>query len=836
MAERPTAPTLNCRNCGGPARPLKTSVVTLSISLSLLLIAPLWLQIAAPAEPNSHFSAASKSPRIAKLAPSSTEPNPAPIPGEALVRFDPPIAAALLNQLAESTQPFGQPPLPESLLIGARMPGDRANRAAPELAPLFNQLGVWAADAIDPVAGMWRLKLSEDSDPLLAISALTNRPGVAYAEANYPIYGFSREPNDPFFTRNNQWALRKVGAPEAWDITTGSDKITIAILDTGLAYGHNELRNKIITERGRNFVAEPANEFAWDDNGHGTYVAGIAAAETNNSTGIAGVAWNARLLPVKVLDYGYQGSIATLAMGLTYVTTQPVQVVNMSTGGPVRSRLLEEVARKAYDQGIVLIAAAGNDGVEKYNYPAAFDTVIAVGASDEQDKAATFSSYGPYLSLVAPGSNIRSLNWASDTDYADNYGTSPACPFVAGTVALMLSVNPNLTPRQVRNILEGTADLPANTPPLIVTPGAFPTPASDAFPTATPTPNATPIPVPLTAPASSQTATTGAIQATTLGSNYTARLGWGRLNTYLAVVAARNGDSFPVRQAVLTGSISGLPDLLDLTVTTDPGDTRFPDRSGRFEFTHLPPGTYRLVVESKKYNLRSASEFTVQGADGEIVRRDFDFSTEVNQALANSKAVGAFRGLTQIPTGDNVRYFPTTQHSIAGPFKEFWESRGGLPILGYPISEPFQENGLTVQYFERFVLEYHDEYARTRTEIQPRLLGTLAAKDRPEVAFKRLAEPGAAYTPSPNTLYFDETGHTLSGSFRTYWEANGGLALFGYPISEPFGMLGADGIVRQVQYFQRCRVDYFPEYESTPYYVQLGLLARDLAQANQLLK
>jgi subtilisin family serine protease len=749
-----------------------------------------------------------------------------------LVRFEPPLAEALLQELADATRPFAGPPLPEALLIGARLPGDRANRVAPELNSFTNRFGMWAADAIDPLAGMWRLKLGRGSDPYAAAATLNETRGVTYAEPNFPIYGFSQEPNDPFYTSNNQWALRKIGAPDAWDITTGSSDITIAILDTGLAYGHSELRNKIITETARNFVAEPANEFAWDDNGHGTYVAGLAAAETNNGTGMAGVAWNARLLPIKVLDYGYQGSIATLSMGLAYVTTQPVQVVNMSTGGPVRSRILEETAKKAFDKGIVLVAAAGNGGKEEFNYPAAFDTVIAVGASDDQDRPASFSSYGPYLSIVAPGTDILSLNWASDKDYARNYGTSPACPLVAGTVALMLSVNATLTPQQVRNILEGTADTSPNLPPLSVTPGAGSTPTTGPGPS--PTATATPIPVALTPPAVAQSNSTGAIQANTLSSNYSNQFGWGRLNAYRAVLAVRNGQTFPSHHATLFGTITGFPDPLDVSVSLDPGDTRYPDQNGRYQFDHLPPGTYRLVVESTKYNLRTATDIVIHGTDGETVQRNFDFADQVTQALNSKAPVGPFLPLKDITGDDHLKYFPESGHTISGRFKDFWESRGGLPLFGYPISQEFEEGGKTVQYFERVVLEYNAEYANTRDDVQPRLLGVQAAQNRTEPAFKRLAAPGTAYPVSPGVRYFDETGHTLSGPYRAFWEANGGLALFGYPISEPFNIVGSDGKPRQVQYFQRCRMEYFPENES-PYTIQLGLLAKEAAKASGLL-
>jgi thermitase len=833
MAESRPAPTLYRRNNNRLTGPLRSSV-RLSILLAMMLIAPLWLQITSSATGDRSVTPVSKTGRIFTLSQPPANSTPDPIPDEVLVRFELPLATRLLRELADSKRPFGLGALPEeSALIGARLPGDQATRVAPELAAFANRFGLWAVDAIDPVAGTWRLKLGHDSDPYAAVTALSENAGVVYAELNYPIYAFSREPNDPFYSRGNQWALRKIGAPDAWDITTGSDKVTIAILDSGLAYGHSELHNKILTDLGRNFVAEPANEFAWDDNGHGTFVAGIATAETNNASGMAGVAWNAKLLPVKVLDYGYQGSIATLAMGLAYITTQSVQVANISAGGTVRSRLLEEACEKAFDKGIVLVAAAGNSGKEEFNYPAAFDTVIAVGASDEADRAALFTSYGPYLALVAPGTDILGLNWASDTDYARNFGTSAACPFVTGTVALMLAVNPNLTPWQIRNILENTTDTSPYTPAYSVTPGANPTPTAGIGPT--PTPTATPIPVPLSIPASAPTSLAGAVQATTLSAGYNTHSGWGRLNTYRAVLAASNSTSYTTHYAALTGTITGLPNPMDVTISLNPGDTRYPDQNGYYQFGHLPPGDYQVLVESTKYNLKITTEFTVEGMEGESLQRDFDFTENLNQFLKHPQAVGAFRPTPAVTSDDLIHYFPETGHTISGKFKDFWENRGGLAIFGYPISQEFQENGRTVQYFERMVLEDIPEYADTRAEVQPRLLGMLTTQNRTETAFKRLAPLGSPYPISADTRYFDETGHSLKGSFRAFWEANGGMAIFGYPISEPFRMVGSDGQYRLVQYFQRCRMEYFPEQEDTSYVIQLGLLARDIARTNYLL-
>ncbi|MDB5079028.1 MAG: hypothetical protein JWP00_952 [Chloroflexi bacterium] len=810
-------------------RTSRPSALTLSISLSLLLIAPLCWNFFSTGG-NGLFNAANKPGRILRLAQTEYNSDPAPLPGEILIRVEAPLSNILQTELSKSLRPLSQTPAPMAALIGQRLSGDQLQKAWPQVQPLAQKFGVWAADAIDPELGTWRLKLDPTSNLTDAIAAFQELEIIRYAELDYPIYALTQEPSDPYFAQNQQPAVRDIRAPEAWDVSTGSDKVAIAILDTGLAYGHNDLRNKIMTDRGRNFVAEPANDFAWDDNGHGTYVAGIAAAETNNNLGIAGISWGARLLSVKVLDYDSWGSIATLTMGLAYTTTQPVQIVNMSTGGPVRSRVMEDEVAKAFNKGLVLIAASGNKGKQEFTYPAAFDNVIAVGAIDELNRPAPFSTYGQYLSVVAPGANILSLNWASDRDYALGSGTSSACPFVTGAAALMLSVNPNLSNRQIRNIIEGTA----TTIPGVLAPAG--TPGATAAPLPTQTAGPVPTRIPLTPVAGLQADSAGSTSLSAINpSNYNFKLGWGKLDVYQAVLAAQNGEFYPGHHATLTGIVEGLPNSLDLTVSLEPGDVRFPDKSGRYQFTNLPPGSYRLVVESKKYNLKTTNDFQIESSDANVVVQNFDLSRQLATSLADKSLVGAFKIVTQKPTDNKIRFFQESGHTLAGPFRDFWEGKGGLPIFGLPISEEFQENGMTVQYFERAVLEYHTEYASTRLEVQPRLVGSDAAKGRTEAAFKRLAEPGKLPTVPATTQYFDPTGHTLSGPFKTFWEANGALSLLGYPISEAFEVTDANGKKRLTQYFERCRMDYFPEFEGTPYAIQLGLLARESAQKAGLL-
>ena len=793
----------------------RSQVLALSISLSILLVAPLWLDVLLPdARRGSLESATLANP------PYNPAPDITAIKGEVLIRFKAPVSQALETALRQTTSPDGITYLPKSLLIGARLDADIVQEAAPQFKRLFDLYQLSAADAIDPALGMWRLRINDSIDPQQAAQTFAEQTTfVRYAEPDYPIYAFNRDPNDPYY-KSSQPALQTIKAPQAWDITTGSSNVTIAILDTGLAYGHTELSDKIITGRGRNFVASPANAFAWDDNGHGTVVAGIAAADTNNNSGIAGVSWGARLISIKVLDEDEQGSIASLAMGLDYASTQPINIVNMSTGGPVRSQMLEDVAQMAYDRGLILVAASGNTGKQEYRYPAAFDTVIAVGASNQLDQIADFSTYGPYVALVAPGDHILSTSWADNPDYVLSSGTSDSCPFVVGALALMLSVNPKLTPGQARNILETTAD-PINANPAPTLPG-----------TAKPTPTVTPAPVspPPGLPAYSGV-TPGAISASELNNSYNPRTGWGRLDIYQAVLAARNNDTRPARLNTINGTVSGLPDPQEAVVQLNPGDERFPAKDGTYSFSNLLPGSYTLTILSRKYGLQATSQFNFENQDGQQASFNYDFTGQLAAVLASGEPVGAFKVTAEPPDDGSNRYFPASGHSISGPFRNFWEENGGLLAFGYPISEQLQEAGMTVQYFERAVLEYHAEYALTKAQVQPRLLGTLlTASQQKDPAFQPVPAPLI-----PDTYYFPSTGHSIAAPFRNFWENSGNVALFGYPISEPFSTTDAAGKTHLSQYFERCRMDYFPESKDPTYIIQLGLLGRQSAEDQHLL-
>jgi subtilisin family serine protease len=262
-------------------------------------------------------------------------------------------------------------------------------------------------------------------------------------------------PNDPYFA-DFQWNLRQVHAPEAWDLTTGDRRVIIAIVDTGIALDHPDLIDKLVP--GINLVTPGAPPS--DDNGHGTHMAGIAAAATNNALGVAGLNWEARLMPVKVLDQNGGGDVNRVAQGITWAVDQGARVINLSFDGPEPAPVLADAVQYARNKGALVVAAVGNDGRADTTYPAAFDGVMAVAATDRNDQRLASSNTGSYVAVAAPGQDIPSTYWdaTAGNTYALASTTSQAAPHVAGLAGLILSVNPDLSGDAVRRLIENHAD------------------------------------------------------------------------------------------------------------------------------------------------------------------------------------------------------------------------------------------------------------------------------------------------------------------------------------------------------------------------------------------
>lgn len=282
-------------------------------------------------------------------------------------------------------------------------------------------------------------------------------------------------PND--YSASAQWGLAKMNATLAWSITTGSTSKTIAILDTGINGLHEDLNGKVTAGKaylnnGGTTYTINANTDS-DDNGHGTSVAGVAAAVTNNNKGIAGTDWNARLMPIKILDSGGSGWDSDIANGIIYAAQNGADVLNMSLGGSSPSSTLEAAVNTAYNTyGCVVVAASGNENTTPISYPARYTNCIAVGATNSSDARCTpsdwgydwwgnplGSNYGSNLDVVAPGNSIKTTkDTAAGNEYRTVSGTSLATPFVSGIAALIWANNSSLTNSQVRSYVQGQAD------------------------------------------------------------------------------------------------------------------------------------------------------------------------------------------------------------------------------------------------------------------------------------------------------------------------------------------------------------------------------------------
>lgn len=316
---------------------------------------------------------------------------------------------------------------------------------------------------------------------LAIAAALTADPGVVYAEPNYVYHAFDAIPNDPSYYK--QWAHPKIHSPAAWDITTGSADVVIAIIDTGVDMGHPDLASKLVA--GRDFVDD--DNTPSDLHGHGTHVAGIAAAVTNNGVGVAGMAWGARIMPVRVLDNKGSGSNAHITEGILWAYQNGADILNLSLGGIYESQAMQDAINAAHAAGSLVIAAMGNcrtsctiDKKQYSNppqYPAAYNNVMAVAATSSSDSYTVYSQYGAHCDIAAPGGSMTpygdpngiystmptyAVYMTTQYDYLQDYdylqGTSQATPYVSGLAALVWSLNPALTPDQVQSLIEQTAD------------------------------------------------------------------------------------------------------------------------------------------------------------------------------------------------------------------------------------------------------------------------------------------------------------------------------------------------------------------------------------------
>ena len=401
--------------------------LALPVAAALLLGGP-----ALAADPSPGRATSSSASAVA-----SAEVDARELPGDAEFRA-PLDLPSLATDEAEAALP---PELEGEIVVDLRDDATEADVA--ELARAYgitlspNSPWSWSHDKLEDAR-------VDPADEGRILDALSRDPRVEHAEA-MSVLRASFVPDDPLYDAK-QWHLKRVGAEQAWDYACGRG-VTVAVIDTGVAcwdkgpFSRGSDLAGTRCERGYDFVNDRGE--AADDHGHGTHVAGTIAQTTNNGKGAAGLAFCARLMPIKVLTRQGWGTVANVAEGIRFAADEGAQVINLSLGGPIKSRILEDAVTHALGRGVVVVAAAGNSG-RGVGWPAAYEGVVAVSASDSSDKIAWFSSRGPEVAIAAPGVAVTQQTVC---DGGKNHceifgtfnGTSMASPHVAGAAALLVS-------------------------------------------------------------------------------------------------------------------------------------------------------------------------------------------------------------------------------------------------------------------------------------------------------------------------------------------------------------------------------------------------------------
>jgi subtilisin family serine protease len=386
-------------------------------------------------------------------SPPPTPPNnpPASVP-EAGPKPSPSVSSASApdtHPALSTIAPYVASPMPDyvpNLLLVRFKPGLSPRRRAQALAAAgavvdheIGQLGVFVLRV-----------LPARRDQVLA--RLQASSLVAGAEKDEIVEELDTTPNDTDWS--DQWGLQRIGLPSAWDQTKGAN-VTVAVLDTGVDAAHPDLQGAVLP--GYDLTGSPAGTD--DSKGHGSAVAGIIAARTNNHQGVAGICWSCSILPVKVLADDGEGSVDDVAQGIVKATDAGARVINLSLGGPAGSDTLDQAISYAVAKNVVLVAAAGNNGSSAPFYPAANPNVVSVAATDETDRLYSWSDFGSWVRVSAPGCNPAP---ALAGNYAIFCGTSAAAPVVSGLIALAFSLRPDADQAQVvQAVTSGTDPLSA---------------------------------------------------------------------------------------------------------------------------------------------------------------------------------------------------------------------------------------------------------------------------------------------------------------------------------------------------------------------------------------
>ena len=377
------------------------------------------------AKPVSNFWALNNFP-----PPAADAPKPDYLPDQLLVKFkNTDLARGKYNITSTNSEGWSVVKIAPGMTVSSDDDNNKISRALNELAT----------------------KISMDEN------ALSAEPNILF-QASYL-------PNDTLISQ--QYALTKVNAFDGWNITKGVNNVIIAVVDTGIDSTHPDLSNKTVP--GFNLIDNNTN--TKDDHGHGTHVSGIAAGIGDNNEGIAGLAMNCKIMPVKVLNASGQGSTLSVANGVKWAADNGAKVINMSLGSTMGSSALLDAIRYAVSKNVTIVVAMGNDGGNVKSYPAYYvndeKSIVTVGSTDSNDERSYFSNYGSWITVAAPGTAILStlpgysvaMN-STGNKYGEASGTSMATPYVAGLAGLVISQDTSLTPAQVKQIIQnGTDDL-----------------------------------------------------------------------------------------------------------------------------------------------------------------------------------------------------------------------------------------------------------------------------------------------------------------------------------------------------------------------------------------
>ena len=415
----------------------------------------------------------------------------------------------------------------------------------PEAAEIHRQLGGQVRETV-PGIGVQVVTVPK-GQVKDKVKAYSSNPRVAYAEPDF-VAEVVGTPDDP--SLGSQWGMVKVEAPKAWDVTTGSSSINIAILDTGVDLDHPDLADKVVSNV--NFSDSPTMD---DVYGHGTHVAGIAAASTNNGIGVAGLGYDTTIMNVKVLRDNGSGFHSWIAAGIVWAVDNGAKIINLSLGGGDTSQTLEDAVDYAWSKGVVVVAAAGNNGNSYMMYPAAYPNCIAVAATNRYDALASWSNYGDWVDVAAPGTGIYSTIKGGGYDYMA--GTSMASPHVAGLAALVFTTvcdtnGDGKLNDEVRSRIEATCD---------------------------------------------DVGLTG--------------IGYGRINAARAV-----GDVVPVLPGSISGQVTdaGNGSPIAGAVVTDGTRTTTTDAVGQYTLNDVPPGTYEVTASKEGYESSSLAVTVLEEA------------------------------------------------------------------------------------------------------------------------------------------------------------------------------------------------------------------------------